>query len=564
MRLLEAIRDEAIANVRNPSITPTVPSINAARDTGIAKLKAEHLRLEREAAIKAVNDEYDRLTSTNNYSAAQLVQLAAARDNAINNINNAATVSGIHTGRDNGITAMRNVPHGGGGGDGDGDGDDDPGKGTGSGGGGGKLTEDDFSAGDAIVIVDGQPVNIGTVTDYDGTRTVTFNQEALNREIRDANDHVKVKLPADDFISSYEVVFVVQNVDDMAERNMILIIEIGALTYQMPSTAVDTKAIMDALGATNPADVPFTITIVKSVDAQTLKTVGDTLDSYGKEQMFIPIQFHITANYNGQSVSVTTFMEYVARTIEVTEDVARRITTGITICDEGKSRHVPTEVFGDSGKYYATINSLTNSTYVLIYYDTSFDDILDTWYAPCVDEKASRTIVKGRDDGLFYSKEDVSRAEFAAIIIRALGLPPDGDGSVFSDVSEKAWHSGYVGKAYEYGIILGVSGDLFEPDRNITRQEAMLMIQRAAVITGLAGNIGDISDFSDSADVSSWAVNAARWNVGSNLILGRSGMLHPADNITRAETATLVLRLLRNAGLIDEREGSQPDLHRNR
>ena len=285
-----------------------------------------------------------------------------------------------------------------------------------------------------------------------------------------------------------------------------------------------------------------------------------TLASYGKVQVFVPIQFHITAHYNGQSVPVDTFNEFVGRTINVPEEIAKMITTGIVICDEGTSRHVPTNVFAEGGNHYATVYSLTNSTYVLIYYDVDFDDVSGTWYTPCVDEKASRTIIRGREDGLFYSQDDITRAEFAAMIIRALGLQPNGSRSVFRDVSANAWYAGYVGKAYEYGLISGVGGGMFEPDRYITREEAMLLIQKAAVIAGFAGRSGDISSFADAGSVSSWAVGAAEWNVGSGLVDGRDGLLDPTENITRAETATIVLRLLRNAGLIDERAGSQPDI----
>jgi len=435
-----------------------------------------------------------------------------------------------------------------------GNGNDPPSTGTSSG---------SDSSGILVVLVDGVPHNVGTMVDEDGVRTVTFDQDALHAEIENGTDHVRVIVPYDSSIGTYEVEFRVINVEEMADKSMTLIIDIGPLTYTMPSTAVDTEAIMAALGATDPAEVPFIITIVKTVCDDTQARVDNTLDSLGKQQMHMPLQFHITATYDGKTVEANTFKEYVSRTIEVSGAVARRITTGVIVCEIGSSRHVPTDVFRVGNRYYATINSLTNSTYVLIYYDASFDDVNGTWYTPCVDEKASRTIVKGREDGLFYSQDDITRAEFAAIIIRALGLAPDGNGRIFRDVPANVWYAGYVGKAHEYGLIEGIGGGLYEPERTISREEAMLIIQRAAGIAGYTGRVGNISSFPDANRVSSWALNAARWNVGSELILGRDGVLDPKANITRAETSSLVLRLLRNAGLIDEREFSQPDLYRS-
>ena len=51
----------------------------------------------------------------------------------------------------------------------------------------------------------------------------------------------------------------------------------------------------------------------------------------------------------------------------------------------------------------------------------------------------------------------------------------------------------------------------------------------------------------------SWAQGAAKWNVGSGLIVGSGGLLRPSDNISRAESATVILRLLQKAGLVDVR-----------
>ena len=83
------------------------------------------------------------------------------------------------------------------------------------------------------------------------------------------------------------------------------------------------------------------------------------------------------------------------------------------------------------------------------------------------------------------------------------------------------------------------------------------MIQRAAKIAEYAGKAGSLTGFSDAASVSAWAKDAAEFNVGSGLIIGYSnGTLAPDGEITRAETAVVVLRLLQNARLIDIRTQS--------
>ena len=72
----------------------------------------------------------------------------------------------------------------------------------------------------------------------------------------------------------------------------------------------------------------------------------------------------------------------------------------------------------------------------------------------------------------------------------------------------------------------------------------------------LAGDIiaaSAIDAFSDAVNVSDWALDGVRWNVGSGIVGGYAGKLNPRDNITRAETATIVLRLLQMAELVDVR-----------
>jgi hypothetical protein len=75
------------------------------------------------------------------------------------------------------------------------------------------------------------------------------------------------------------------------------------------------------------------------------------------------------------------------------------------------------------------------------------------------------------------------------------------------------------------------------------------MIQRAAGVVGLSGSQGNLNAFSDASQLSEWAVDAARFNAGVG-ILSPGGELRPRDNITRAETADLVYKLLNRAGFI--------------
>ena len=79
------------------------------------------------------------------------------------------------------------------------------------------------------------------------------------------------------------------------------------------------------------------------------------------------------------------------------------------------------------------------------------------------------------------------------------------------------------------------------------------MVQRAAKIADYSGIAGNLAPFSDGRKIDAWAKSAAEFNVGSGLIVGNDGKLRPGDKISRAETATVILRLLQKAELVDVR-----------
>lgn len=264
------------------------------------------------------------------------------------------------------------------------------------------------------------------------------------------------------------------------------------------------------------------------------------------------LSFTTQASYAGKTVDLNTFQKYVARTVTIPSGVdSSKITTAV-VAEDGAQRHVPTRVYLSQGTWYAEINSLTNSVYALISNEQHFADAAGKWYEGAVNEMAGREIVGGRDSDTFDGDASITRAEFPAILVRALGLPANGT-SAFRDVSSTDWFCGAVGAAYSYGLVNGRDASSFDPNANISRQEAMSMMQRAAKVAEFPGTSGTLTEFSDASAVSGCALEAAQFNVGSGLIVGSNGQLKPISKITRAESATVILRLLQKAGLVDIR-----------
>ena len=111
-------------------------------------------------------------------------------------------------------------------------------------------------------------------------------------------------------------------------------------------------------------------------------------------------------------------------------------------------------------------------------------DIAGTVYEEAGTRLELLEILKGYPDGTFKPENQITRAEFAAVAIRAKGLESTaqaakGLATGFSDVPASNWASGYVGTAAKLGIVNGVGNGQFAPDAPVKYEEAITMLVRA-------------------------------------------------------------------------------------
>ena len=403
------------------------------------------------------------------------------------------------------------------------------------------------------IIVDGVSYDIGTASSQNGTTTVTPGQAALIQHIESSAQGGKVEIPIalGSGAASGAAGLVLKNVEDMAGKGMTLSVQVGNVSYNLPAASVDTSAVMDKLGAKNPSDVSFTVTVTQLSDS-------DVTVQNGK-LVLPPVKFAVTASYNGQNTEVSQFSGYVERVIAIPAGVdPTKITTAVVIDANGNERHIPTEVFvGSDGKYYAKINSLTNSVYVLVWHPMEFSDVTGHWAKDAVNDMGSRMVLNGVGNNCFEPDRDMTRAEFAATVVSALGLAPGTGTGSFSDVAPADWFCGYVETAAEYGLITGYPNGKFGPNDTITREQAMTMMARAMKITKLETSLTAdkvltlLAGYSDGASVSSYADDSIAACVSAGLVSGRPGnTIAPRENITRAEVAVVMERLLQKSNLI--------------
>ncbi|WP_233530902.1 S-layer homology domain-containing protein [Paenibacillus alkalitolerans] len=176
-----------------------------------------------------------------------------------------------------------------------------------------------------------------------------------------------------------------------------------------------------------------------------------------------------------------------------------------------------------------------------------FHDISNSFAKDAIIHLYQKQIVDGTGDKLFEPRKPISRAEFAAMLMRLFKLQPTYNAvPAFSDVPKSSWYYGQVHAAVNLGIVTGTSPNTFEPGKSITRQEAAALLARA--LKHENGRVDGISlPFSDAGSVSEWAVPLVDAAYSLGLIQGYNGKIRPHDPISRQEAAVVFDRILQNA-----------------
>lgn len=168
-----------------------------------------------------------------------------------------------------------------------------------------------------------------------------------------------------------------------------------------------------------------------------------------------------------------------------------------------------------------------------------------------IESLVGKKIINGMGDGSFQPDKTMTRAEFATIVVKALGLET-GATDEFSDVLPGDWHAPFVGAAYRAGIVNGMGDGTFCPGKTISRQEAATMVARAARYCGLDVDSADaavLAQYADGASVADWAGKTMAFCLSEGLFDADGGnTAAPLRDILRCEVARSVYRLLNAAG----------------
>ncbi len=410
------------------------------------------------------------------------------------------------------------------------------------------------------VLVNGQLQTIGqsTVTQSGGQKvtTLTLDESKLQEQLNAAGNGAVITLPftepSDVFVGELNG----QMVNSLEQKQGVIKIQTPQAGYTLPADLLRISSLSQQLGQTSALQqITLQIQIAAPAAAQ-LQIINSVATSGSFTLAAAPLEFTITASSGGKTIDVNTFNTYVERSIKLPSGTdASRITTVLVIEPDGSVRHVPTKVITEDGGQVARINSLTNSTYAVVYHPVAFADVAGHWSQSVVNDLASRMVLNGTEDGAFHPGQNMTRAEFAATLVRALGLRLESGTSSFTDVQSSAWYSQAVQTAVSHNLIQGFEDQTFRPLEQITREQAMTIIAKALAYSPAVQSDGSqtaaLSSFKDAGQVSAWAAAGVSEALKSGMVSGRNeSTLAPKANVTRAEVAALIHRFLEKSGLI--------------
>jgi len=213
-----------------------------------------------------------------------------------------------------------------------------------------------------------------------------------------------------------------------------------------------------------------------------------------------------------------------------------------------KAGFVPTVMKEGAGVTVFDFLFKGNQAVALMDRSKDFQDIRSHWAREAIRELASKYIIEGVSSAAFAPNANITRAQFATLLARSLGLQGDaGAAAGYRDVSTSGKLAPYIGAATKAGIIGGFEDRTFRPNESITREQMAIMLVRAMDYAGYAvtADPAALNRFKDRNQIGRYAVTGVAKAVTSGIVQGMtSTTFDPKGTATRAQAAAMLKRML--------------------
>ncbi|MFC5467399.1 pullulanase [Cohnella suwonensis] len=323
-----------------------------------------------------------------------------------------------------------------------------------------------------------------------------------------------------------------------------LALRAGELTVAIPREELDAIAKLVSGQDADGAHIQFDFKpVADPIDGK--KLIADEEAKGANVRQASPVyEFTLSVvTKDGKSISVTSFKNPLTITLPLTGNPNKELVGIYYIADNGKLEYVGGTVNGD--RVSAEVSHF--SKYAVLEYEKTFSDVRSGhWAEAVIKALTAKHILNGVNESSFMPQQRINRAEFAAMLVRALGVAADGK-TKFDDVDAGKWYAAYVATAAELGIVNGRNGNRFGPNDTMTRQEMAAMIVRALEVkNGKASATGAPAPFEDRGRIGAWALPYVDVAYELGLLKGQgAGMFAPQGVLTRAEAAMAIYSLIK-------------------
>ncbi|ELS33934.1 MULTISPECIES: S-layer homology domain-containing protein [Pseudanabaena] len=182
---------------------------------------------------------------------------------------------------------------------------------------------------------------------------------------------------------------------------------------------------------------------------------------------------------------------------------------------------------------------------------TTFNDVpTGYWAQTFIQELASRDIIKGFPDGGFRPNDPVTRAQFAAMLSKAVNKSPVRGTVTFVDVSSNYWAAPAIQKSYTTGFMSGYPGNVFEPTQNIPRVQILVSLANGLSYSASQPTETTLQTYADASGIPNYARNSVAAATENRLVVNYPNVqfLNPNQTATRAEVAAFIYQALVRSG----------------
>ncbi|WP_225446588.1 S-layer homology domain-containing protein [Paenibacillus rhizovicinus] len=382
--------------------------------------------------------------------------------------------------------------------------------------------------------------------------TIDTTKPSVTLEVTPKDGAAFISIPAS-ILTSFE------------SKNAAFVIELKTSygSYQVPVNLTSLiPGLKDLLAKNNVTndDISFKITLTdKSGDKDIQAALTNGLPNGQAIGAIVDFHMDIINTKTGQAIGTADkFSQALTRVIPMSKSVTSMpVQWGAFRYNAAteKLEFVAAEKKQIDGVWVVIMSSYSNSVYVVARNTVSFADVQQHWSKSDVELAAAKGLVEGVGDGKYDPNKAVTRAEFTAMLVRALGRGTSDTGMApYDDVESGTWYSGEVATAKELGLLAFVKGNRFSPNQPLTREEMASMLAAVARLEQLTISSEPVSldGFKDIGNADADYLEDVRLMVKLHIMTGTGATtFDPKGKTTRAQAATVFIRALQALGMID-------------